>query len=709
MYSLINDTLPLHVSRPQTTSRLSPSRPKKKITAPSEPTQRFSDRLRLEADKVGKAACFQERHLFSAMEAFSNASDAFYDERPSPRAYRNTHLNRQASGTENYNNMATPIFGGETAVPNMRFDNIRDGFGAPLQNNAAAGNVHFPYDASTAQTWSSGGASLGPFGNGMGNIPQNANFGPARSIKPSRGRVGLSQVSRHPSHHHVRQQPPDYPEIWYDQPQQMQQQHPAMVGHRPGPQGRNEHHDEDDELIPTAIVIKNIPFAVKKEQLVQLMVDMNLPLPYAFNYHFDNGVFRGLAFANFTSPQETEQVIQALNHMDLSGRKLRVEYKKMLPLAERERIEREKRERRGQLEEQHRPLPQSQLHNQVSLSSMSRNTPSPLSQRSGMPGRLTCLWDTAIVLTYPAEVDMNDPKTLEFYTEMTLFRRDTSREVLIFPATLEPNHRRIVHTLAHHMGMMHTSRGSGDQRQVHIHRIAPGTNVSPPTLPGAFGPNDSLRQTLARSSTTDFNDGRPFEGPGFNTLRGQSSVGLLDVMDPNTYGRSADNNLRNAKSFADLRSWSPSPVPSTASFPAALQTNGARLQALNDTAGSNTPTTLTPTASNSGPGVNRDEPFLISSFSNLGISNSGGSQTSPRRQRSFFGNGSEWSDGQQTYPATAPIGSKRTVSIGPESTGQNANPLRQSRGPSSSSAVGFRRQNGRGSDELRTAASAIAE
>ena len=165
----------------------------------------------------------------------------------------------------------------------------------------------------------------------------------------------------------------------------MQQQHPAIVGHRQGGPGRNDH-DDDDELIPTAIVIKNIPFAVKKEQLVQLMVDMNLPLPYAFNYHFDNGVFRGLAFANFTSPQETEQVIQALNHMDLSGRKLRVEYKKMLPLAERERIEREKRERRGQLEEQHRPMPQSQLHNQVSMGSISRNTPSPLSQRAGMPG-----------------------------------------------------------------------------------------------------------------------------------------------------------------------------------------------------------------------------------------------------------------------------------------------------------------------------------
>jgi RNA recognition motif-containing protein len=143
--------------------------------------------------------------------------------------------------------------------------------------------------------------------------------------------------------------------------------------------------EADDELIPTAIVIKNIPFAVKKEQLVQLMTDMNLPLPYAFNYHFDNGVFRGLAFANFTSAEETATVIEVLNHFELQGRKLRVEYKKMLPLQERERIEREKRERRGQLEEQHRPMASSQLQTQSSMSSLTSHmpatSPSPVSQR----------------------------------------------------------------------------------------------------------------------------------------------------------------------------------------------------------------------------------------------------------------------------------------------------------------------------------------
>lgn len=119
---------------------------------------------------------------------------------------------------------------------------------------------------------------------------------------------------------------------------------------------------QEEDVIPTAIVIKNIPFAIKKEQLLDVIAKMELPLPYAFNYHFDNGVFRGLAFANFTNTEETTKVLTSLNGKEIGGRKLRVEYKKMLPQAERERIEREKREKRGQLEEQHKSLSNLSLH-----------------------------------------------------------------------------------------------------------------------------------------------------------------------------------------------------------------------------------------------------------------------------------------------------------------------------------------------------------
>lgn len=58
---------------------------------------------------------------------------------------------------------------------------------------------------------------------------------------------------------------------------------------------------------------------------------MDVPAAYAFNYHFDNGVFRGLAFANYKTPEETEIVVNTINGLEIGGRKLRVEYKKMLP------------------------------------------------------------------------------------------------------------------------------------------------------------------------------------------------------------------------------------------------------------------------------------------------------------------------------------------------------------------------------------------
>jgi len=146
---------------------------------------------------------------------------------------------------------------------------------------------------------------------------------------------------------------------------------------------------DSEQLIPTAIVIKNIQFQCRKEILQGLMASMNLPQPYAFNYHFDKGVFRGLAFANFSTPEDTAIVIQKMNGLEVMGRKLRVEYKKMLPQDERERIDREKREKRGQLEEQHRaPLP---MHQQSALQALGvgvnkqQPTNSPLSESSPCP------------------------------------------------------------------------------------------------------------------------------------------------------------------------------------------------------------------------------------------------------------------------------------------------------------------------------------
>ncbi|KAI9807628.1 MAG: hypothetical protein M1825_005568 [Sarcosagium campestre] len=520
----------------------------------------------------------------------------------------------------------------------------------------------YGYDIPGAQTWNP---------NGYGGAGPLAGMGATGRMKaPSRQRSAL-------------------PTTWLDQQSPLAGTHQftGMGGPSIGQSGlRSEtlNSEVDEELIPTAIVIKNIPFAVKKEQLVQLMTELNLPLPYAFNYHFDNGVFRGLAFANFTTAEETATVIDHMNHFELQGRKLRVEYKKMLPLQERERIEREKRERRGQLEEQHRPVPSSQLHNQPSMSSMSSHvpatSPSPVSMRNSKP-----------------DVDLNDPQTLQFYSQLLLFKDDHSREALIFPSTLSPAQRRSVHTLAHHMSLAHVSRGNGDQRQVHIFRAPPTSNNISPTLP-QYGsmPNsgDASRRGLNRAATIDFSEARASEPNPYGTM-GRSS-GMLDVPpSPGSAMTGAGQNLRAAKSFADLRSYTPSPVPSSASFPAAL---GAGISRFADFGPGNLGSTpnLTPTTTGTALSSTREESLVLNGFGAMSLGSNislGGNNSRDLRGMMSFERESQ----QQSFGG--PIGSNRSFNMASDDQlrerGQ-ALPLRQPRGPVLERGTGFTRpsQNG---------------
>jgi len=261
----------------------------------------------------------------------------------------------------------------------------------------------------------------------------------------------------------------------------------------------------DEDIIPTAIVIKNIPFNVKRETLLEIIASLSIPTPYAFNYHLDQqGQFRGLAFANFRQSADADAVVAALNGFDVQGRKLRVEYKKVLQAGEKERIEREKairRMRSMQLEKEQAAVQQQQKppYEDYGIAI----NPSFTQQRSFSSGayQQTPQYSPPSVSTMPTprfqlpmpvpappiqapstpsnsdkafgELDLNDASTLEIYSRILLFKDDSMRDELAFSRTLTAKQRRIVHLIAQKLGVYHYSVGEGDDRYAVVTRIDP--------------------------------------------------------------------------------------------------------------------------------------------------------------------------------------------------------------------------------------------
>lgn len=231
---------------------------------------------------------------------------------------------------------------------------------------------------------------------------------------------------------------------------------------------------------------------------------MSIPTPYAFNYHLDQqGSFRGLAFANFRQAADADVVVAALNGFDVQGRKLRVEYKKVLQAGEKERIEREKairRMRSMQLEKEQQavaaaaaqsyddfgPIAAPPFSPQRSFSTGAAYQPPqyspppvpPLPIAQGFnpptsPPVAPATPNPSEKASPSNELDLNDPSTLEIYSRILLFKDDRMRDELAFSRTLTPKQRRVVHLIAQKLGVYHYSVGEGEDRYAVVTRIDP--------------------------------------------------------------------------------------------------------------------------------------------------------------------------------------------------------------------------------------------
>ncbi|EJT98525.1 hypothetical protein DACRYDRAFT_24545 [Dacryopinax primogenitus] len=370
----------------------------------------------------------------------------------------------------------------------------------------------------------------------------------------------------------------------------------------------------DEDIIPTAIVIKNIPFNVKRETLLDIIASLNIPTPYAFNYHLDAlGAFRGLAFANFRQAADADAVVAALNGFDVQGRKLRVEYKKVLQAGEKERIEREKALRRMRSMGFDRPSPQSAIPpmptgvSPVSpwgspdgadlLGNMS-GAPAPVSLMGGLGNGVYTPQVSLPQLQLPTntvhssgimssvspppvssatsnknEIDMNDPTTLDIYSRILLFKDDRMRDELAFSRTLTPKQRRTVHLIAQKLGVYHYSVGEGDDRYAVVTREPPegrtpvrhSATLSRATSQNLLSPGDSTTPTMAslrlkksmptlRSSTLSSSPFAPsfLAAPGLSA----SATPTLSMRRSNSNLHAAHNNSQ-AGHFATISTSTP--------------------------------------------------------------------------------------------------------------------------------------------------------
>jgi RNA recognition motif-containing protein len=260
---------------------------------------------------------------------------------------------------------------------------------------------------------------------------------------------------------------------------------------------------------------------------------MDIPQPYAFNYHFDNGIFRGLAFANYRNREETDVVVQALNGLELAGRKLRVEYKKVLPGQEKEvfystedivepvnspssKLSSKKDRNYNQKETRQSPKQQQANPEQGRRSNASYEGRSSTIRSCPM---LSTRFDSFALIESEGPLDLNHPDTLLFYDQLFQFRSDPSRDIFVYPKSTTANQRRIIHYLSDRLGLFHYSDGDGSERQLHVVKKPAnaaqlrGDGVNRKT--SQRGGRNRLRQSQSYERVRDADNGSPTRRENF--------------------------------------------------------------------------------------------------------------------------------------------------------------------------------------------------
>jgi len=178
----------------------------------------------------------------------------------------------------------------------------------------------------------------------------------------------------------------------------------------------------------TILVLKNLPFSLKQDQLQEILMAVNTTAPQSINLHFDNmGVFRGMAFIKYRLLDDAIKVYEALNGYDVGGRKVRVEYK---------------RKNKG--------------------------------QQADIPAE------------WQEEEDLK-----KLWEQVRDFSTNATMSEISFTPNLTSNQRKHIHAMAEKLKLTHYSNGEGDLRYICIKKSAPSPAPTA-TAPSSFGSVSSL-------------------------------------------------------------------------------------------------------------------------------------------------------------------------------------------------------------------------
>lgn len=154
--------------------------------------------------------------------------------------------------------------------------------------------------------------------------------------------------------------------------------------------------------------------------------------------------------------------------------------------------------------------------------------------------------------------DLNDERTLEIYIQLRKYKEDHSiREYLPFEASNTPEERRLIHVLAHNLGLHHESFGSAENRCTIVWK----EGMAPPGLAmnTSHTPVSAVEQlqypgnskSLARAATIDFGEQRTSSSNGYGTI-GRHGNPSLELPEGSPDGLNSVANLRTIRSMAEL-------------------------------------------------------------------------------------------------------------------------------------------------------------